>query len=433
MGVTYCKNPHAGGYEPNGSKGDWAQHVAEGHVITYVGAVLDTGEHNWHDDSDGYALVWDEESQSVKEVDTWTTRGWSYHDGASVDATRDVIAKAVAFRAAAYVERWVGEHGKRVTQGMTAHVTVKGETLTGVVGWVGESKPFTAWERKYGERKARYGVRVEGRDKMIFRNADSPSLVVDVPPLTEGERADLARQAKERARQDFSKALRLADEREPGPGDVVDSQEADGAGMRLYAVGAAVCDDGEWAQGVARAVVVESAGGYGVMGYRADGSEMPVRACTVFKALGHVARWADSEGAMISHNGAGVVRIVRRDGACLFLAPAGAQEGPQEAVSVPQGGEERQEAQEAQEGRADADGAEGAVDGVEWEARRDAALEALLALLDDSALRYRRTVLVKGSGAQGMSGTMPTDVAWVYLAEEIADGGGVLALGGGSL
>lgn len=414
MAITHCKDPHAGGYDPNGSKGDWAQHVAEGHEVTYVGAVLLTGEHNHYDDSDGYALVWDEEAQQVREVGTWTTRGWTYHDGAEVDATRANIEKAVAWTAARYLERWEEEHAKDVRKGMTARVTVKGETLEGVIGWVGESKPFTAWEQKYGTREARYGVRVEGREKMIFRNADSPSLEVDVPAWTAEERQEQQARAEYRARGDFREALRLADEREPlpaapAPGTVVDSQEGDDAGMRLYAVGESFCDE-KWARGVAVAVVDESAEEYRVMGSRADLSLMPDRVASVFQALGHVARWVENDGARILHDGAGTVRIEREDGARLYLVPVRAGG---EAEDGPQGAQEVPEALRGTEGD------------PEWVARRDAALEALQGLMDGGAARYRRTVLVEGSDARGASDTMATETARAYLAEEIADGGEV--------
>jgi hypothetical protein len=45
--------------------------------------------------------------------------------------------------------------------------------------------------------------------------------------------------------------------------------------------------------------------------------------------------------------------------------------------------------------------------------------------MDGGAGRYRRTVLIEGTDARGMSDTMPTAVARVYLAEEVADGGEV--------
>ena len=62
----------------------------------YIGCVLEEGEHNYHDDSDGYALVWDEE-KGVIEVGTWTTRGCS-DVYATVDATDEVRATVKAWK-----------------------------------------------------------------------------------------------------------------------------------------------------------------------------------------------------------------------------------------------------------------------------------------------------------------------------------------------
>lgn len=82
------------------------------------------------------------------------------------------------------------------------------------------------------------------------------------------------------------------------------------------------------------------------------------------------------------------------------------------------------DAQEAAQGAAeDVTGTEG---DPAWVARRDEALGVVLALLDGTAPRYRRAVLIKDTDAQGAAGTMTTEQAWVYLAEEIADGGVVV-------
>lgn len=406
----------------------------------FVGAVLGTREQNLYHDSYFHAVVWDEERGEVRSVEYGATAYYS-NTGVTVDATREVIGKAVAHRAAAYLADWERSHKDTVRNGYTARVTVKGETLEGVIAWVGEDKPRTAWAARYGTRTPRYGVKVEGRKGYVFRNHGAPSLEVDVPEWTAEDREEMTERAEARARHDFSEALRLADEREPlpvgpQPGDVVDSQEADETGMRLYAVGESFCD-GSWAWGVAAAVVDKGAAEYTVMGHRANGSKIDAREVTVFQALGRVAHWAESDGTRIEHDGRGVVRMVRPNGARLMLAPVrpfvpAAEGGPQEAVSAPVAAEEQQEAptgaQEAQEAQEAARGTEG--DPV-WVARRDEALGALLELLDDGAARYRRTVLVKGSDARGMSDTMPTDVAWVYLAEEVADGGELSAPGVG--
>lgn len=62
----------------------------------YVGCVLDNYEHNGYNDSDWYAICWDEEQQKVTHVEYDTTRagGGGY---AKVDATMDVIRKVYRY------------------------------------------------------------------------------------------------------------------------------------------------------------------------------------------------------------------------------------------------------------------------------------------------------------------------------------------------
>lgn len=73
----------------------------EAFEVTYQGAVLAKRERNYRDDSDFYAVVWDEAEQRVKEVDYASTRGWTYTNGAKEDATPEVLAKARAYETAA--------------------------------------------------------------------------------------------------------------------------------------------------------------------------------------------------------------------------------------------------------------------------------------------------------------------------------------------
>jgi hypothetical protein len=351
MAVTICTNPHAGGYDPNRNQGDWAQHCAEGHEVTYAGAVLREREMNGAHDSDFYALVWDEEQQATREVWVSTTAGWTYHNGSKIDATHEVIEKAVAYRAAQLLAEWEEKHETTVRMGYTARAVEKGEPVEGVIAWEGYDRPRSQWAARYGTRTKRYGIKVEGRRGYVFRNVDAADFEFDVAEVTDADRVEWAQRAEGEARREFGQAQALADQRDPrpaapAPGTVVDSQEADDAGMRLYAVGESFCEDG-WAQQVAAAVVDESAVEYRVMGSRADLSLMPDRVATVFRALGLVARWVENDGARILHNGAGTVRIEREDGARLYLVPVRPEEGaqgPQEDAERPGTAEETQEA-----------------------------------------------------------------------------------------
>lgn len=65
---------------------------------SHTGLCLRERERNMHDDSDFYMLVWDEETESTKEICFASTRGWTYPSYASkVDATPEVVAKWEAY------------------------------------------------------------------------------------------------------------------------------------------------------------------------------------------------------------------------------------------------------------------------------------------------------------------------------------------------
>jgi len=121
----------------------------------YEGAVLDTRERNYHDDSDFYAVVWD--GQAITSVEYDTTR-FAGGGNAWVDATDEVKAQAReylkkwAFRWLAnetYVEAKKVEVGKRVT-------VVKGRKLAhGLEGVV-----LREWEQRSQYGTWSYGKRV---------------------------------------------------------------------------------------------------------------------------------------------------------------------------------------------------------------------------------------------------------------------------------
>ena len=133
--------------------------------VEYEGAVLGEREKNYHDDSDFFALVWDDEKGEVKSVMFDTTRGVT-NGGCTVDATDEVKAKADAWaknsmrsvirsdlRAKAEaVDNWKGkrvlvERGRKVKPG-----------TEGVVFWTGESP---GWG--YNSRpEARIGISPSG-------------------------------------------------------------------------------------------------------------------------------------------------------------------------------------------------------------------------------------------------------------------------------
>lgn len=65
---------------------------------TFEGCVISLRERNGSDDSDFFALVWDDAKGTAYEVEYATTRGWTYPNGATVDATPEVLAKYAAWK-----------------------------------------------------------------------------------------------------------------------------------------------------------------------------------------------------------------------------------------------------------------------------------------------------------------------------------------------
>ena len=73
------------------------QTIADKIKTTYKGCVLDEYEKNYYDDSDFYAIVWDEVEQKIKHIPYRTTRGYTEGNYAEVDATEEVVEKAKAY------------------------------------------------------------------------------------------------------------------------------------------------------------------------------------------------------------------------------------------------------------------------------------------------------------------------------------------------
>ena len=126
--------------------------------ITYEGCVLSTYERNGYDDSDFYAVVWDEATKSIKDVEYATTRFYTYDCSASIDATEETLAKVEAFlfaRNLQYMTARAEDKAKAIRFGDLVRV-VKGRKVPigteGEICWEGQ-------ERKYGypNRDVDYG------------------------------------------------------------------------------------------------------------------------------------------------------------------------------------------------------------------------------------------------------------------------------------
>lgn len=113
---------------------------------THVGCVLSTYERNGYDDSDFYAVVWNDEQGKPQHICYATTRGWTYPNGAVVDATPEVLAKYEAW------QRKVSEDKRREDDVRQAKMPYKGRAVEVTSGrkvkigtiatvfWFGEDK-----------------------------------------------------------------------------------------------------------------------------------------------------------------------------------------------------------------------------------------------------------------------------------------------------
>lgn len=138
--------------------------------VSFVGAVLDKFERNGYDDSDFYALVWDDAYAwgdglgCVRAVWYASTSSWTYHNGVSVDATEEVKARAVAWLRPLWLKVRIERahvEANRPRVGLTVRsLTTRGKNVgvTGVVKWRGDSS-YGDGERVgiyVGETKLRY-------------------------------------------------------------------------------------------------------------------------------------------------------------------------------------------------------------------------------------------------------------------------------------
>lgn len=110
---------------------------------THVGLVLSTGEYNGYDDSDFFAEVWNPVTGAPERIIYATTRGWTYPNSATVDATPEVRAAYAAWVAKRDAERRAAREAaerKVVRKGKTVKV-VRGRKVpkgtTGRVIWLG--------------------------------------------------------------------------------------------------------------------------------------------------------------------------------------------------------------------------------------------------------------------------------------------------------
>lgn len=144
---------------------------------TFVGAVLDKYEENHYDDSDFVAVIWDGEKVTTTEYAS--TRGWTYHNSATIDATPEVTAAALAWYRANW-ETAAIEHAhadaKALARGKRVRSTTKRGKNVGIEGeikWIGEDGyKSTRWTTHY-----RVGIKIDGEQKLRYVAMESVEVI----------------------------------------------------------------------------------------------------------------------------------------------------------------------------------------------------------------------------------------------------------------
>lgn len=153
--------------------------------VEFVGAVLCTYEINGSWDSDFVALVWDETQQRCRRIEYATTRGWTYHNHASVDADAAVQAKArlsMRDKIRQYVVGAAAEEAATIRVGDIVRSTTTRGKNKGVVGKVRRIE-VDPYKRSSFVTYHRYAVEVIGEDsyRMLTQveKVDAPKVDVE--------------------------------------------------------------------------------------------------------------------------------------------------------------------------------------------------------------------------------------------------------------
>jgi hypothetical protein len=121
---------------------------------TYVGRVLETYEENGYHDSDFYAIVWDDETNSLIHKQFATTRFYSNGYGAKIDATPEIVEKATAERKNRFLKSAIEndeEKAKTITKGKMVEIN-RGRKNRGIIGevfWVGNPEKFSYYAKEH--------------------------------------------------------------------------------------------------------------------------------------------------------------------------------------------------------------------------------------------------------------------------------------------
>jgi hypothetical protein len=150
MAITMMERQEDGAYQP---------------AISHEGAVLGTYERNMRDDSDFHAIYWNPEKQEPGDTIYATTRGWTYENHATVDATPEVwteFHEFLAGRLKALILDRVWREARTIEIGKEV-VVIKGRKITrGTIGRV-------VWQGmdSYNPKKKRIGIETPDGEKLF--------------------------------------------------------------------------------------------------------------------------------------------------------------------------------------------------------------------------------------------------------------------------
>jgi hypothetical protein len=153
---------------------------------SHEGLVLWTGEHNHYDDSDFFAVVWDEAAGVPREIEYATTRGWTYANSATVDATpavQEAYAEYRRERAEAQREAQAAAEAATPRVGTTVRVVRGRKIPVGTVAevtWFGEGKVY-GYGARYGlEPPMRVGLMIDG--ERVYTAASNVEVIAPATP-----------------------------------------------------------------------------------------------------------------------------------------------------------------------------------------------------------------------------------------------------------
>ncbi len=169
-----------------GQLGHGAAKLAGWFRYSHEGTVLATGEHNYYDDSDFYAIVWDAAEGRPQEIEYATTRGWTYANSATVDATPEVRAAYDAYRAELAASQRAAQAAAEAATprvGKTVRVVKGRKVPVGTVAevtWYGAGKNYNRYSREAGPM--RVGLQIDGAT--VWTDASNVEVIAQIDPTT---------------------------------------------------------------------------------------------------------------------------------------------------------------------------------------------------------------------------------------------------------